>query len=203
MGSMNEHVNRRLHSLIGVFPIGLYLFFHLVANYFATRGPEAYNSVIEFIEGLPFLIFLEIFLIYLPLLFHSIYGIYIAFQASNNVSRYGYFRNLMFFVQRITGVITLVFISWHVWETRIQKAFGEEVSFNMMVDILDNPFMMIFYALGIISTVFHFSNGLWSFMVSWGITITPRSQVISTYVTGVIFITLTIIGLMSLFAFQV
>lgn len=203
MGSMNEHVNRRLHSFLGVFPIGLYLFFHLVANYFATRGPEAYNSVIEFIEGLPFLIFLEIFLIYLPLLFHSIYGIYIAFQASNNVSRYGYFRNLMFFVQRITGVITLIFISWHVWETRIQKAFGEEVSFNMMVDILDNPFMMIFYALGIISTVFHFSNGLWSFMVSWGITITPRSQVISTYVTGVIFISLTIIGLMSLFAFQV
>ncbi|WP_368298817.1 succinate dehydrogenase cytochrome b558 subunit [Cytobacillus firmus] len=203
MGSMNEHVNRRLHSLLGVFPIGLYLVFHLVANYFATRGPEAYNSVIEFIEGLPFLIFLEIFLIYLPLLFHSIYGIYIAFQASNNVSRYGYFRNLMFFVQRITGVITLIFISWHVWETRIQKALGEEVNFNMMADILDNPFMMIFYALGIISTVFHFSNGLWSFMVSWGITITPRSQVISTYVTGVIFITLTIIGLMSLFAFQV
>ena len=203
MGSMNEHVNRRLHSLLGVFPIGLYLFFHLVANYFATRGPEAYNSVIGFIEGLPFLIFLEIFLIYLPLLFHSIYGIYIAFQATNNVSRYGYFRNMMFFIQRITGVITLIFISWHVWETRIQKALGEEVSFNMMVDILDNPFMMIFYALGIISTVFHFSNGLWSFMLSWGITITPRSQIISTYVTGVIFITLTIIGLMSLFAFQV
>jgi succinate dehydrogenase / fumarate reductase cytochrome b subunit len=201
MATSNDFVNRRLHSLLGVFPIGLYLVFHLTANYFAVRGPKAYNSVIELIEGLPFLLFLEIFLIYLPLLFHSIYGIYITFQATNNVSRYGYFRNVMFLLQRVTGIYTLIFITWHVWETRIQNALGADVSFAMMEEILDNPVMFAFYAFGILAAVFHFSNGLWSFFVSWGITVTPRSQLIFTYLSGVVFVALSTIGIITLFAF--
>ena len=43
--------------------------------------------------------------------------------------------------------------------------------------------MLGFYIICIVSAVFHFANGLWSFCVSWGITVTPRSQQISTYVT--------------------
>ena len=42
----------------------------------------------------------------------------------------------MFILQRVTGVITLIFIAWHVWETRIAAAFGAEVNFDMMEDIL-------------------------------------------------------------------
>lgn len=186
---------------MGVVPIGLYLIFHLVANYYATRGPGAYDKVVKFIEELPFLIFLEIFLIYLPLLFHAGYGIYRAFISKNNVVTYGYFRNIMFLFQRVTGIITLIFIGWHVWETRIQNALGQEVNFNMMVDILQNPAMMIFYICGIISTTFHFSNGMWSFLVSWGITIGPRSQKISTYFWMIVFVVLSIIGIRSVFAF--
>ena len=63
---------------------------------------------------------LEIFFIYLPLLYHGIYGVYIAFQAKNNVSQYGTFRNIMFILQRVTGIITLVYVVWHVWQTRVQ-----------------------------------------------------------------------------------
>ena len=51
----------------------------------------------------------------------------------------------MFVLQRITGVITLIFIAWHVWETRIAAAFGAEVNFDMMADIVSNPFMLGFY----------------------------------------------------------
>ena len=35
-------------------------------------------------------------------------------------------------LQRVSGVITLIFITWHVWETRIAAAFGHEVNFQMM-----------------------------------------------------------------------
>ena len=51
----------------------------------------------------------------------------------------------MFILQRITGVITLIFIAWHVWETRIASCFGAEVNFDMMADIVSNPFMLGFY----------------------------------------------------------
>nr|WP_304217696.1 succinate dehydrogenase cytochrome b558 subunit [Fredinandcohnia onubensis] len=202
MAGNREFFNRRLHSLLGVIPVGVFLIVHLMANNFATRGEEAFNNAAGFMGNLPFRILLEVVIIYLPLLFHAIYGLYIAFTAKNNVSRYGFFRNWMFFLQRISGIITLIFVAWHVWETRIAYALGKaEVNFQMMENILDSPAMLIFYLVGVISTIFHFSNGLWSFAVSWGLTITPRSQQIATYVTIIIFIALSIVGVTTLFAF--
>lgn len=201
MAQNQEFYWRRLHSLLGVIPIGVFLIQHLVVNYFATRGAEAFNNAAHFMESLPFRIFLEIFVIFLPILFHAIYGIYIAFTAKNNTSRYGYFRNWMFKLQRWTGVITLVFISWHVWETRVAAAFGAEVNFQMMESILASPFMLVFYLVGVISTIFHFANGLWSFLVSWGFTVSPRSQLIATYFTIGVFVVLSIIGVRAIVAF--
>ena len=45
----------------------------------------------------------------------------------------------------------------------LQAAFGAEVNFDMMAKIFSNPFMFAFYIVGVLSTVFHFANGLWSF----------------------------------------
>ena len=201
MAQNREFFYRRLHSLLGVIPVGLFLTQHLVVNHFATRGEESFNKAAAFMEQLPFRYFLEIFVIFLPLLFHAIYGLYIAFTAQNNVSRYGYFRNWMFMLQRLTGIITLIFVVWHVWETRVQAAFGAEVNYDMMANIVANPFVLAFYIVGIVSAVFHFANGLWSFFVSWGITVTPRSQQISTYVTMGIFVALSIVGIRAILAF--
>jgi succinate dehydrogenase / fumarate reductase, cytochrome b subunit len=201
MAGNREFFNRRLHSLLGVIPVGLFLMQHMVVNQFATGGEESFNKAAAFMEHLPFRYLLETFVIFLPLLFHAIYGLYIAFTAKNNASRYGFFRNWMFLLQRVSGVITLIFITWHVWETRVAAAFGSEVNFQMMENILSNPFMFWFYVIGVISTTFHFANGLWSFLVSWGITVTPRSQVISTYVTIVIFIATSFVFVNTLFAF--
>ncbi|MED1861878.1 succinate dehydrogenase cytochrome b558 subunit [Fictibacillus nanhaiensis] len=201
MAGSRDFINRRIHSLLGVIPIGIFLVQHLVVNHFATRDAEAFNKAAHFMESLPFRIFLETFVIYLPILFHAVYGLYITFQAKNNVTRYGYYRNMMFLVQRVTGVITLVFIAWHVWETRVQAALGQEVNFDMMADILSSPFMVVFYLVGVLSAVFHFSNGLWSFFVSWGLTVSPRSQKISTYVTMGVFVALAIVSVRTIFAF--
>jgi succinate dehydrogenase / fumarate reductase, cytochrome b subunit len=201
MAGNREFFNRRLHSLLGVIPVGLFLMQHMVINQFATRGESAFNEAANFMANLPFRYLLELVIIFLPLLFHAIYGLYIAFTAKNNASRYGFFRNWMFLLQRISGVITLIFITWHVWETRVAAAFGAHVNFDMMANILSNPFMFGFYVVGVLSTTFHFANGLWSFMVSWGITVSPRSQVISTYVTLVIFLATSFVFIRTLFAF--
>jgi len=201
MAGNREFVNRRLHSLLGVIPIGLFLTQHLVVNHFITGGPESFNKAAGFMGNLPFKIILETVLIYLPLLYHAIYGLYIAFTGTSNLNRFGTFRNWMYLLQRITGVITLIFIAWHVWETRVQAAFGAEVSYEMMHDILSSPFMFVFYLVGILSAIFHFANGLWSFLVSWGITVSPRSQVITTYVTIGVFVVLSFIGIQTLILF--
>ncbi|RFU65928.1 succinate dehydrogenase cytochrome b558 subunit [Peribacillus glennii] len=201
MAGNREFANRRLHSLLGVIPVGVFLIQHLVVNSYGLRGEDAFNKAAHFMGNLPFRLLLETAIIYLPLLYHAVYGIYIAFTAKNNVGRYGYFRNWMFMLQRVTGIITLIFVVWHLWETRIQAAFGTHVDFQMMENILSNPLMLWFYIIGIVSTTFHFANGLWSFAVSWGITVSPKSQRISTYVTLVIFVALSALGVSTILAF--
>src|SRR5690625_3863069 len=189
MADQKQFFSRRLHSLLGVVPIGLFVVQHLIVNHFVVYGEESFNKAANFMGSLPFVLFLETFVIYLPILFHAILGVYIVFVARNNVKRYGYFRNWMFFLQRVTGIITLIFIVWHVWETRVQVALGTvELNYSLMEGILTNPFMFWFYVIGVLSTVFHLANGIWSFCVSWGIAQSPRSQLIITYVTVVIFL---------------
>lgn len=202
MSKDREFYLRRLHSLVGIIPVGMFLAQHLVVNHFATKGAESFNTAVHFMESLPFVLFLEWFVIYIPLMFHAFYGLYIAFTAKNNPQRYGTFRNWMFVLQRITGIILVVFIAWHIFETRFQKAIGaQEVNFNMMADILASPLMFAFYVIGVVSATFHLANGIWSFLVSWGITQSPTSQRISTYVTIGIFLALTVVGVRALLAF--
>jgi succinate dehydrogenase / fumarate reductase, cytochrome b subunit len=201
MAGNREFFNRRLHSLLGVIPVGLFLTEHLLVNHFATGGAESFDKAAGVMSDLPFRYFLEAFIIFIPLFYHAIYGLYIAFTAKNNVGKYGYFRNWMFLIQRVTGVITFIFVCWHVWQTRVQVALGVEANFQMMADILSSPFMFWFYLIGVVSAVFHFTNGLSTLLISWGVTVSPRSQVITTYVTMVLFVALSVIGIQALVAF--
>ncbi|GAA0442200.1 succinate dehydrogenase cytochrome B558 [Lentibacillus halophilus] len=197
-----EFFYRRLHSLLGVIPIGIFLIQHLVVNHFAVYGEESFNKAASFMHDLPFRLALEIIVIFLPILFHAILGVYIVFVTKSNTKRYGYFRNWMFVLQRITGIITFVFIAWHIWETRVQIGLGtEDLNYNLMEDILSNTFMFWFYIVGVISTTFHFANGLWSFMVTWGITQSPKSQKVATYATLIVFLALSYIGVRALIQF--
>lgn len=205
---MVEHrqfFNRRLHSLLGVVPIGLFVVQHLIINHFAVYGEESFNKAAGFMGSLPFVIVLEIFVIYLPILFHAVLGVMIVFEAkdkSKNVASYGFFRNWMFMLQRITGVITLVFIAFHVWQTRVQVAIGgATVDYQMMEGILTNFGWFIAYAIGVLATIFHFANGLWSFLVTWGIAQSPRSQRIATYFSVGVFLVVGYIGVRTLIQF--
>ncbi|HLR74432.1 MAG TPA: succinate dehydrogenase cytochrome b558 subunit [Virgibacillus sp.] len=201
MAEHREFFYKRLHSLLGVIPIGIFVVQHLVVNHFAVYGEDSFNKAANFMANLPFVLVLETFVIYLPILFHAVLGVYIVLQARNNTRKYGFFRNWMFFLQRITGIITLIFIVWHVWETRVQVALGTELNYGLMEGILSEPFMFWFYVVGVLSTVFHLANGLWSFAVSWGIIQSPRSQLIVTYATVFVFVIVSYIGLRTIVKF--
>ncbi|MDF2945502.1 MAG: sdhC [Bacillales bacterium] len=201
MGRELEFYNRKLHSLLGIIPIGLFLTEHLIVNYMATRGATSFNAAAQFLEKLPIRYALEIFIIALPLLYHAFYGIYIALTSKNNVKEYGYARNWLFYIQRISGFITLAFILVHMWQTRIAAMYGQEVDYTMMEAILVDPVWFVFYLVGLLATTYHFANGLWSFCISWGITVTPKSQKIMSYVAVLVFVLLSYFGIRALFAF--
>ena len=178
---------RKLHSLLGIVPIGAFLCFHLFENSLSVKGAEHFTEhVIHKIGNMPYVDLMEIFFIALPILFHGIYGVIIWLQGKSNVTSYVYFRNWMYWVQRISGVIAFIFIITHVFGTRIQVLINEEVTkdnlFDHLASGLDSTVLLVWYIIGIVCAVIHLSNGLWLALVTWGITIGPRSQKISTWV---------------------
>src|SRR5690625_1252125 len=166
MFNKNGFNMRRLHSLLGVLPIGIFVVQHLVVNHFVVYGEESFNKAANFMANLPFVLLLETLVIYLPILFHAVLGVYIVFTTRNYAKSYGYFRNWMFKLQRITGIITFLFIVVHFWQTRIQVMHGSEFRFDLMADLLTQQGIFCIYAMGVISTIFQLANGLWSFCVS-------------------------------------
>lgn len=197
-----EYFNRRLHSLLGVVPIGIFVVQHLIINHFIVYGEESFNKAAGFMGSLPFVLALEIFIIYLPLIFHAVLGVYIAFTARHNVGKYSFGRNWAFFFQRITGIITLIFIVWHVWQTRVQVALGNAVvNAELMENILTQPFYFWFYIISILAVVYHLANGLWGFAVTWGIAQSPKSQRIVTYLTVLVFVVVSYIGIRTVIEF--
>ncbi|NBI28852.1 succinate dehydrogenase cytochrome b558 subunit [Chengkuizengella marina] len=202
---LNSFYSRKLHSLLGVIPLGFFLLEHLLTNYEAfIAGKEGFIEQVIWLNGLPLVLFLEIFGIWLPLLYHGVYGLYIALQAKHNVGNYGYVRNHMFLWQRITGVITLIFVVWHFSDTRLQVALGnlrhEELATHMY-GTLSSPYYFALYVIGIVATCFHFSNGMWSFLVSWGITVGPRAQRASAYIWMGVFVILSVLFILALTSF--
>jgi succinate dehydrogenase / fumarate reductase cytochrome b subunit len=70
-----------------------------------------------------------------------------------------------------------------------------------MQGVVHNPWLLAFSILGILSATFHLANGIWSFCIVWGITISPRSQRLMEYVSLVVFVVLSFIGVRAIFAF--
>ena len=175
---------RRLHSICGIFPIGVFLIEHLVSNSFITDGPAAYTSYILFLWGMPFLPVVELGMIGIPLAFHSLYGVVIALAGRPNNLQYTYMRNWMYTLQRVTGFVAFAFIAWHVFTLRgfgIHSQYEAHEFYLVLQKTFQQPIMFAFYVIGLASTVFHFANGISTFLISWGITVSARSQRLAGY----------------------
>ena len=195
----SSFILRRLHSLSGVFPIGAFLLEHMFSNSFILFGPEAYNRQIYFLQSFPFVVFLEITFIAIPILYHAGYGIFVTVSGRTNLSSYPYTQNFLYTLQRITGIIALIYIAYHVYETRIVNVlYGTEISFARMAEIMVNPVIFWFYVVGLAAVCFHFANGIWGFCVSWGITVSEKSQRNVGIVSAALGLFIFIVGTLSL-----
>lgn len=199
----NQFLLRRLHAISGLIPLGMFLFVHMTMNFQATKGAEAYNAAAEFMTSLPFVHFLELSFIFIPLVFHGGYGLYIAFQAKNNVGTYSTSRNWRFFIQRVTGIIMAVFLIWHIWETKAQIAwFGEEASFAYMQTVIgESLFTTTMYIIGVVATAYHFANGLFGLAIKLGLAVSESAQRRLNYILIPLFVVILTAFVMSVMAF--
>lgn len=123
---------RRLHSLTGIVPIGVFLINHLVTNSsllwgkFATRAGEAdglsvsaggaryFQEEVAWINTqVPHLLLIEVTL-WGAIAFHSILGFYYATTGKGNTARYPHQDNWRYSLQRWSGYFGILFILYHV-----------------------------------------------------------------------------------------
>ncbi|MBA3246519.1 MAG: succinate dehydrogenase cytochrome b558 subunit [Pyrinomonadaceae bacterium] len=201
---------RKLHQLTGIIPLGIFLLEHFYTNSKAMTGPNDFNNAVRDLQSIPYILFVEIGGIFIPLIYHAVYGLFITFEMRPNNLAYPYPRNWFYTIQRATGVILFFFILFHVLNFRFGLLPGlNEISVahrpDLAFDIVSREFqmlpIMIIYIIGITATVWHFANGLWLFAVDWGIVIGARAQRLAGYACIAFGVLLLAVGINAMIAF--
>ena len=60
------------------------------------------------------------------------------------------------------------------------------------------PFMMALYTIFVLAAVYHGYNGMWTFLITWGFTLTPRSQDLSRKFTNLLMLAIGFMGLIAI-----
>ena len=203
-------VLRKLFQLSGILPLGAFLLEHFYTNSKALEGPAAFNEAVGDLQKIPYVFLLEVFGIFVPLTFHAVYGLFIAWEARPNNIAYKYARNWFYTVQRATGAFLFLFILFHVLNFRFglmpglntkSVAHYPNEAFEIVAGEFSIPWVFALYVVGIFSTVWHLANGLWLFMVDWGVVVGATAQRLTGYACVAIGLALFFVGLNSAVAF--
>lgn len=194
----NEFLIRRLFSLCGLVPVGAYMVVHLLTNASLMDGTARYQQAVYQIHSLgKMLPIVEWVFIFIPILFHAILGVVIIRGGLPNSGTYNYGSNIRYTLQRATGMIAFAFILLHVFH--MHGWFHFEGWLNVMKSLGGanfHPFNAgsseaaamqkslvwpVLYAIGVLSCVFHLSNGIWSAGIRWGVWVSPAAMQRATW----------------------
>lgn len=198
----NQFLLYRLFSLSGLVPVGAFLAVHLLTNASVLGGAGAFQSRVDLIHSLgPLLPAVEWAFIFLPMLFHATMGFVIIATGMPNMSSYAYVGNIRYTLQRATGMIAFAFILWHVmqlhWlgEPLGGGKFDPHHASSSAALALQPMVVAIFYTIGILATVFHFANGIWTLGITWGLWTSPAAMRRANVVSIVVGVGLAAAGL--------
>ena len=167
---------------------GGYLVIHLIVNATLVEGvrhfgqANIYQQQVDKIHSLPFLLAVEWTFIYLPILYHTFYGIWIIVTGQSNLERYGYIKNWFYTLQRVSAIILIAFIAFHV--LGMKGFFGKTLEFNPVNHAADSAARHVnsawwiwglVYPIGILASCFHLANGFWTAGITWGLTVSSQA----------------------------
>src|SRR5947199_6251631 len=84
---------KRIHSLVGIVPLGAFILFHFWFHSSSWQGAAVYDQRLSTYYSLPLRTTLSILFIYLPLIYHSIYGLVLTKRDHPIFLAYGILRN--------------------------------------------------------------------------------------------------------------
>ncbi len=182
IGGTHHFLLRRLHSLTGLV-FGGYLIVHLLVNATLAEGGRIFQIQVDKIHSLPFLMVIEWLLIYIPILYHTVYGVWITATGQPNVAHYGYAKNWFYFFQRLSAIIIAAFMIFHI--LGMKGVFGTGLEFVPEKYALESvkwhfqrSWMVLYliYPIGVVASCYHLANGIWTAAITWGLTISAQAQ---------------------------
>ena len=195
-----SYLLRKLHSLSGIVPVGAFLAEHFWSNSAALVSAAKYDDVSRELQTIPFRPFVEWTFIFIPMLFHGFYGIYIWLRGQSNVSSYPWIKNWLYTLQRYTGLITFFYIGWHLYTER-WLTHGKSTYLNVERD-LSNPYFFAFMAIGVLASSFHLGVGIWNFACKWGLAATGSAQRAVGGFGVLVALAFGVVGVLILFSFR-
>jgi succinate dehydrogenase / fumarate reductase cytochrome b subunit len=167
---------------------------HLLTNSSVIEGGGAFQRAVYGIHSIPpmALLAIEWLFIFLPIIFHAVYGVIIIRSGLPNSGTYRFQSNIRYTFQRATGMIAFLFIAWHVfhmhgwihaewWENAIHPLGGASfrpynAGSTAAMAMQQSIIVPILYLIGVLSCVFHLANGIWTFGITWGLWTTQMAQ---------------------------
>lgn len=180
-------MSRRVHSLVGLFPLGLFLPFHLWVNWAALSGREgwldrgrALGPAFQVVIGLAFGLCLIAHLWLWP-------------RGEDPRPQALLGSVALRTIQRMTGVAFLLFLGYHVYQVlpaRLNPDLFAAGAYGILWDDLGEPLTLGMYIVGVSALCFHFAHGLCRAAVTWRMVSRPSSATALGYVAGLVGFTL-------------
>lgn len=180
---------QRLYSWTGVFSLALFLLLQIgTASLLLYGSQETVQSWMDF-QAHSIVFWFEVLFITLPVCFHFLYGLKFLIQPRYNLVRYFYQGNLRFVVQRLTGVVALAFVLFHLWQMILifkSGAGGNQYLRDILTAHKTITGVVLYWSVMIL-TLFYWWNGTWNFLIDWGVTVSRVSQKVSLVVRMMLF----------------
>lgn len=208
LGGRHHFLLRRLHSLTGIV-FGGYLVVHLLVNATIAQLGTHYQVQVNKIHDLPLLEAVEWTFIFLPIIYHTLYGIWIILTGQPNVGSYPYAKNWYYLLQRISAVIIVLFMLFHVLTLKAGIAGHDSrltfdyhnAAWSVHQHFQVNLFITWFvYPIGILASCYHLANGFWTAAITWGLTVSAAAQRRFGYVCTALFAITFVFGMSALIA---
>jgi succinate dehydrogenase / fumarate reductase cytochrome b subunit len=169
--SRSAFLHARLGSALAVVPLGAWTLAHVYANLSAFSGARAWeHDVTEYPH--PFAEAVTGVVVLLPLALHTVWGLGRLATSRPNNSRYPFYGNLKFILQRASALGVLLFVGAHLWlaflRPRLVEGHPEDFADIAHQMHFHTPTLVV-YLLGTLGVAYHLANGVQTFCMGWGI----------------------------------
>jgi succinate dehydrogenase / fumarate reductase cytochrome b subunit len=187
--------HRRLFTLAGVLPLGVFVPAHLLTTATATQGGARFDRTFAHSTGTTGVLLL---VVVLPLAFHAAYGAWLALARPAAA-------NLPSWLPRIrsgASLATLVFVVGHLLELPLRTYAGalrvssleDTVAAHLSSTWHGVPLIALGYLIGVAATIAHFSLSIWALVPSYGLVLTERGRATLAWGLGAGAIGLFLVG---------